>query len=293
MFVDRIKDNWLKIALSGVASILVLSVGCASIEIVPAGYVAVSRTFGKVSDTVGKPGINIGNPFTQWQLVDCRGRSYDQAQTPIPSQDAQTTKIDFSIQYRFDCSMAVEIVRDIGGPASLLKIHMVPFFRSLVREKGKSVARAQDYFLETIQSKIQTEVLAELQEKVVEKGVIVTDILLRNVALPLVVQNAVNEKTVRQQEAEKQEAELARFEIEQQQMVKTAEAENEAAGLEAQRILTLAHAQAEANSVLRQSLTAELVRLREIEVRQMAVEKWDGKLPHVAGGAIPLIEIGD
>lgn len=292
MSYEYIEDNWLKILLVVVALIVVLSVGCASIEIVPAGHVAVSRTFGKVSDDVAEPGVSIGNPFAKWSLIDCRGRSYDQAQTPIPSQDAQTTKIDFSIQYRFDCSLAVEIVRDIGGPGALIKIHMVPFFRSLVREKGKSVERAQDYFLETVQSAIQSDVLGELQEKVSEKGLIVTDILLRNVVLPAVVQNAVNEKTVRQQEAEKQQAELARFEIEQQQMVKTAEAENQAASLEAEMILTLANAQAKANSVLRQSLTAELVRLREIEVREMAVEKWDGKLPHVAGGAIPLIEIG-
>lgn len=60
---------------------------------------------------------------------------------------------------------------------------------------------------------------------------------------------------------------------------------------EARRIIALAEAQAQANRLLKASLTPEVVRLREIEVQEMAVEKWDGKMPQVAGGSLPLVNL--
>jgi hypothetical protein len=40
-------------------------------------------------------------------------------------------------------------------------------------------------------------------------------------------------------------------------------------------------------------VTPELIRLREMENQRMAIEKWDGKLPNVAGGAIPFINVAN
>ena len=41
----------------------------------------------------------------------------------------------------------------------------------------------------------------------------------------------------------------------------------------------------------RRQVTPELIRLREMENQRMAIEKWDGKLPSVAGGAVPFINV--
>ena len=38
-------------------------------------------------------------------------------------------------------------------------------------------------------------------------------------------------------------------------------------------------------------VTAQLVKLREIEVQIKAIEKWDGTLPRVTSGAIPFIDV--
>jgi hypothetical protein len=35
------------------------------------------------------------------------------------------------------------------------------------------------------------------------------------------------------------------------------------------------------------------VRLREVEAQMKAIEKWDGKLPSVTGGAVPFITVGE
>ena len=45
-------------------------------------------------------------------------------------------------------------------------------------------------------------------------------------------------------------------------------------------------AKAEANRLLTQSLTPQLMECRKLE-------KWDGKLPQVTGGAIPMVQLGE
>ena len=41
----------------------------------------------------------------------------------------------------------------------------------------------------------------------------------------------------------------------------------------------------------KENVTADLIELRKIEMQQRAIEKWDGRLPQVTGGATPFIDI--
>jgi regulator of protease activity HflC (stomatin/prohibitin superfamily) len=63
--------------------------------------------------------------------------------------------------------------------------------------------------------------------------------------------------------------------------------------VEAQQKIAIAQAEAEALRIQRQAVSPELVRLREVEAQMKAIEKWDGKLPNVTGGAVPFISIGE
>ena len=61
--------------------------------------------------------------------------------------------------------------------------------------------------------------------------------------------------------------------------------------VEARQRVAQAKAEAESLAVQRQQVTPELIRLREMENQRQAIEKWDGRLPNVAGGAIPFINV--
>lgn len=51
-----------------------------------------------------------------------------------------------------------------------------------------------------------------------------------------------------------------------------------------------AEAEAASNRKVAESLTPSLLRLREIEARAAAIQKWDGKMPtSVMGGDVPFI----
>ncbi len=255
-----------------------------SIETVPAGHVKVGTLFGRVQDASIAEGLHFVNPLMQWRAFDCRQKTAKIDGSSMPSNDQLTTSIDWSIQYRADCSMAAQMLRETGTVQEVVTVHLTPNFRSLIREKGKGVARAEDYFSEEVQARLQDGVLTDLAEIVGSKGITVSGTLLRNVKLPPVIATAIESKKERQQEAEKQQAELERFRIEQEQKIAQAEVERKAAELEAQKIRTLAEAEAAANRIVAASLTNSLVEYR-------AIERWEGKLPTVTGGAVPFIDL--
>jgi len=61
--------------------------------------------------------------------------------------------------------------------------------------------------------------------------------------------------------------------------------------IEADQKVASAKAEAEALRLQRQVVSPELVKLRQIEANIRAIDKWDGKLPHVTGGAVPFIQV--
>ena len=60
--------------------------------------------------------------------------------------------------------------------------------------------------------------------------------------------------------------------------------------IEAQQKIAAAQAEAESLRLQRQNITQDLVELRRIEAMQQAIQKWNGVLPQVTGGAMPFID---
>ena len=211
---------------------------------VPAGYVAVATLFGEVQADPYEEGLHVPvNPFFEWYFYDVRQKSHLE-EANVPSQDQLQTKIQVSVQYRIEKDMAPSILKGTGSAADVLKVHIVPKLRSLLREQGKAIIRAEDFFLEETQQNLQTSLLTGLEDYLIEKGVNVGAVLIRDISLPPFIIKAIESKKEREQEVEKQKAELERFATEQQQKVAQATAESEAATEQANKVRVLADAQA-------------------------------------------------
>ena len=211
---------------------------------VPAGYVAVATLFGEVQADPYEEGLHIPvNPFFEWYFYDVRQKSHLE-EANVPSQDQLQTKIQVSVQYRIEKDMAPSILKGTGSANDVLKVHIVPKLRSLLREQGKAILRAEDFFLEKTQQNMQTSLLTGLENYLIEKGVNVGAVLIRDISLPPFIIKAIESKKEREQEVEKQKAELERFATEQQQKVAQATAESEAATEQANKVRVLADAQA-------------------------------------------------
>lgn len=255
---------------------------------VPAGHVKVATLFGKVVEESYSEGLHFPvNPLYAWHEYDVRQKTLKFDRMGVPSQDQLISHFDVSLQYRLIGAHAPEIKKNTGTANDVVQIHVVPYFRSLVREQGKTVGNAEEFYSESVQNRMQVEMMAALTSKLKPIGIEMQGILIRNVILPPFIATAVEDKKRREQEAEKQKAELKRFTTEQEQKIATANAEFEAAKLEEQKIRLLADAEAykidKINRAAQQS--PAYIQLKQIEA-------WNGILPRYMGeGNMPILDL--
>ncbi|HFC29836.1 MAG TPA: prohibitin family protein [Oceanospirillales bacterium] len=234
----------IKTVILVVVVLLLLMFGSKLYKTVPVGHVAVATLFGKVVDTQYPEGLHVPvNPLYKWHEFDVREKTHKET-AEVPSQDQLQTRIDVSIQYRLNAAKASDMLQTTGNMEDLLEVQLIPKLRSLLREQGKTIKRAEDFFLEETQNKLQVAILTGLQEYLAPKGVEVSAVLIRDITLPQFITKAIESKKEREQAVEKQKAELERFRTEKQQLLVQAEAQRKAAEQEAAQKRILADAQA-------------------------------------------------
>lgn len=244
---------------------------------IPAGHVGVGTLFGKVQASIYTEGIHIINPLVKITLFDARQKTHKEAMG-VPSIDQLITKFDLSIQYRLIKEQAPVMLKETGTPKEVIEVHMMPLLRSQMREIGKSVARAENFYEQAVQQRIQVELLSGLSI-LAKKGIKIEKLLIREVTLPSIITNAVMRKKEAAQAAEKAKEELKKFKVDQERKEAQAEAEKraeliqankkkevmliganaqlEAARIEAQSVLVRAEAEAKAKRKIIDVLTLE------------------------------------
>ena len=194
----------------------------------------------------------------------------------VPARDQLKTKMDITISYRLDPKKTWFILKETGSVARLVRVVITPRARSVMRETGKTVIRSQDFFLEETQTRIQEVAYEKLVETLQPYGIIVENVLFRDITLPIIVTEAIESVKKRQEEVRKQRAELERVELQQKEQITKAKANLESSRLDAQARKIRADADAYANRIISKSLTPTLVEYNKIL-------KWDGNLPRFMG----------
>lgn len=234
----------IKLAAGFIVIVIIVALGTMIFKSIPAGHVGVATFFGKVQENTYAEGLHFPiNPLYKWTVYDARQKTHIEKAT-MPSQDQLTTNIDVSVQYRVNKDMAASILQDTGSAEQSVQVHLVPKLRSLLREQGKTVKRAEDFFLEQTQHLLQDSLTMGLKDFLHTKGLTVESVLIRDIRLPTFILKAIEAKKEREQEVEKQKAELERFKTEQEQLLVQAEATRLAAEEEAKQIELLADARA-------------------------------------------------
>lgn len=281
-----------------IAIIVLLAIGWRFFKVVPAGTVGVATLFGSVVEDSYEPGLHIPvNPFFSWRLYDTKDQTHMES-AQVPSQDQLLTKVDVSVQYRLDDTEAWRLVQDTGTFDQAKQKYLVPALRSNLREAGKSIRRAEDFFLEETQEKLQDILLGNLKEYLEPKGILVERVFIRDISLPSSIMRNIEEKKAREQEVEKQRAELERVRIEQEQKVVQAQAERAAAEEEAERRKLIADAQAYEIIQLTNAIADNpaYVQLQALEALKAISKDPSSKLYFIDGDSptpLPLMNIGD
>jgi regulator of protease activity HflC (stomatin/prohibitin superfamily) len=265
---------------------------------VPVGRVAVATLFGNAQQEGYEQGMHFPvNPLYRWTMFDARQQTHQETAN-VPSQDQLQTKIDVSVQYRIDGSMAPDILEQTGDVATVVRVHLVPALRSLLREQGKSIKRAEDFFLEETQVDLQTALEEGLRDHLGPTGVIVSAVLIRDITLPPFIVQAIEQKKEREQAVERERAELERVRTELQQEVARAEAGREAADQEAARIRILADAQAYEITQINNAVSGNpaYIQLQSLEALKAISKDPASKVYFLDGSSpspLPLMHLGD
>jgi regulator of protease activity HflC (stomatin/prohibitin superfamily) len=116
-----------------------------------------------------------------------------------------------------------------------------------------------------------------ISQRLIQYGIIVKQFTINELRAPPAVIEAINQKNVMQQQSLTAENELQKNKFQ-------AQGDSIKGAGRAKAILAEAEAQAKANILLAQSITPTLVSY------EMA-KRWDGKMPQVTGGAMPMIQM--
>jgi regulator of protease activity HflC (stomatin/prohibitin superfamily) len=251
-----------------IAVVLFLMMMLAPFGTVPAGYRGVMTTFGSPSSEVLSEGIHFRIPLAQKLNLVNVSIQKGEGDGDAASRDLQTVHTRVALNYHVQPSSAVSVFRDLGNePGQRIILPSV-------QEAVKAVtARFTAEELVGRRTDVRDQIIAQLRERLARHGIVVDEFSIVNFNFSRSFNDAIEAKTTAEQLKLKAERDLQRIEVEAKQRV--AQAGAEAASL----------------AVQRQQVTPELIRLREVENQRLAIEKWDGKLPNVSGGAVPFINV--
>jgi len=268
------------------------------VKTVPPGRVGVATLFGNVQQEGYFQGLHFPvNPLYSWTMFDARQKTHMETAN-VPSQDQLQTRLDVSVQYRIDGTMAPDILEQTGDAESAVRVHLIPKLRSLLREQGKSIRRAEDFFLEATQDTLQAALTEGLKDYLEPKGIIISAVLIRDITLPPFIVEAIEQKKEREQAVERERAELERVRTELQQQVARAEAGREAAEQEAARKKILAEAQAYEITQINNAIAKNpaYIQLQSLEALKAISKDPASKMYFMDGSSpnpLPLMHLGD
>jgi len=245
-----------------------------SFAIVPAGHRGVVLWWGSVENRIMGEGLNFKVPIAERVIkVDVRVQPHPFREIDAASKEYQMVKLTGMMNFHIDPSYVNDLYQKVGLDFANKVID--PAFNDFVKEV------VPIYLITEILPKreeIRKRAMTKLGENLSRYHIIVDDIYFANIRFSPEYERAVEAKQVAQQQVETQRQILGQREIEAQQKVATAKGE-------AESIQVVAQGQAKANDLLSRSISPILVQYKSIE-------KWNGILPQVSGGALPLINLG-
>ncbi|MFC0216215.1 prohibitin family protein [Paenibacillus chartarius] len=254
--------------VGGIAVVAALIIGFSGFSTVEFGHVGLYKTFGKLSDNVLNPGVHFKIPFVQSIIQVNTQVTKAETDTSASSKDLQPVSTHVVVNYSVDKAAVFNLMNNIG--ANYDTVIISPAIQEIVKEVTAKYA-AEDLIAK--RDVVSNEVHDLLTKRLARYNLVVNDINIVNFKFSDAFNASIEAKQVAQQQALKAENDLKRVQIEAQQKVAQAQAE------------------AEALKLKKQEVTPDLIMLKQIEIQEEAIAKWDGKLPNVTGGTVPFIDV--
>jgi regulator of protease activity HflC (stomatin/prohibitin superfamily) len=150
-------------------------------------------------------GIHAVNPLARVHELDVKTQEVKE-RAVVPSKEGLIMGLEASVLYHLDPARAAEIYQRVG--TGYRDVLLVPNFRSAIR--AVTAANLASTLYSDAREAIARQILADLQAQVQPRGVVIENVLLRDLQLPDTLKQAIEAKQQAQQEAQRMEFVLQR-----------------------------------------------------------------------------------
>lgn len=221
--------NWgTTIKIVGIVLLLIGALSSAVVQVGP-GEVGVQKLFGKVNNTVLESGLNFINPLMEVVMFDIKTQNYTMSGVTdegtkagddairVLSADGLEVIIDLTVLYRVVPTEAPNILKNIG--TDYINTIVRPICRTKIRDNAVYYEAVALY--SSKRDEFQSRIYSSIEKDFKDRGLMLEQLLVRNITLPESVKATIESKINAEQEAqkmtfvlqkEKQEAERKRVE---------------------------------------------------------------------------------
>ena len=198
------------IKTAGVVVILVgMSIACV-VQVEP-GQVGVQKLFGKVSNNILESGLNIINPLVQVVMFDVRTENYTMSGIQdegskqgddairVLTADGLEVIIDLTVLYKVVPAEAPRILREVG--TDYRNVLVRPICRTKIRDNAVYYDAVALY--STKRDEFQSRIFTTIEANFKERGLLLEQLLVRNITLPASVKASIESKINAEQDAQK------------------------------------------------------------------------------------------
>jgi regulator of protease activity HflC (stomatin/prohibitin superfamily) len=198
-------------AIAAGALLIVVGISAATVKQVEAGQAGVQTLFGKVDNRILESGLNVINPLMEVTMFDIKTQNYTMSGVHdegdkggddairVLSADGLEVIIDLTVLYRVLPDQAPRILKEIG--ADYKNTIVRPITRTKIRDNAVYYDAVALY--STKRDEFQDRIFKGIEKDFKTRGLVLEQLLVRNITLPQSVKITIESKINAEQDAQK------------------------------------------------------------------------------------------
>ena len=198
------------IKTAGVIVVLIgMSIACV-VQVEP-GEVGVQKLFGKVNNNILESGLNVINPLVQVVMFDIKTENYTMSGVQdegakqgddairVLTADGLEVVVDLTVLYKVVPAEAPRILKEVG--TDYRNVLVRPICRTKIRDNAVYYDAVALY--STKRDEFQSRIFTTIESNFKERGLLLEQLLVRNITLPASVKASIESKINAEQDAQK------------------------------------------------------------------------------------------
>jgi regulator of protease activity HflC (stomatin/prohibitin superfamily) len=194
-------------------AIIILGILTSCIKQIDAGQIGVKSLFGKIDNDILTSGLNLINPLVDVKTVDIKTLNYTMSGVHdegdkggddairVLTADGLEVVIDLTVLYRVTSDQAPRLIRETGLDYRDKIVR--PLTRTKIRDNAVYFTAIDLY--STKRDLFQGRIFKSIDEDFKKRGLVLEQLLVRNITLPANIKTSIEDKIKAEQDAQKME----------------------------------------------------------------------------------------